>query len=321
MATIRRRGPYAFDVRIRRKGYPPLNRTFPTFGEAELWAEEQELQMKKGTFVDRREGERTTIAEAFERYLRDVTPSKKGAKFEQTRIKRLIALPFASRTLADLRGMDVATLRDEWLARLSPSSVQKDLAALSHLYTICRKEWGMEYLTNPVASVRMPKVQNERDRRLNFGEEELLFQHLDAEMQVIVTLALETAMRRGEIQGLQWAWIRGNIVRLPMTKNGSARTVPLSTTALRALASLPRRIDGKVFSITVDTISHKFADACEEAGVKDLRFHDLRHEATSRLFEKGLDVMEVKTITGHKTLTMLARYTHLRLGGLASKLG
>ena len=108
---------------------------------------------------------------------------------------------------------------------------------------------------------------------------------------------------------------------VPDTKNGDPRMVPLSTTAAGILRDLPRRIDGKVWGVRADSITQAFDRACRRANIEDLRFHDLRHEATSRLFEKGLNLMQVAAITGHKTLQMLKRYTHLRVEDLAKLLG
>jgi integrase len=139
----------------------------------------------------------------------------------------------------------------------------------------------------------------------------------------IITWAIETAMRRGEITAMRWEHVdqRPRVLLIPETKNGTARRVPLSKAALAVLDALPRRIDGLVWGVQPNTISQAFEQVCEAAGIEGLTFHDLRHEATSRLFEKGLNPMEVAAITGHKTLQMLKRYTHLRAEDLVNRLG
>jgi integrase len=140
----------------------------------------------------------------------------------------------------------------------------------------------------------------------------------------IVQLALETAMRQGELIRLHWEHIDLNrrTAHLPDTKNGEARTVPLSTTAVRVLRTLPRGLHGPVFlGLTTEAVKRAYIRAVRRAGIENLRFHDLRHEATTRLFEKGLNIMEVASITGHKDLRMLRRYTHLKAEDLARKLG
>ena len=130
-------------------------------------------------------------------------------------------------------------------------------------------------------------------------------------------------MRRGELLSLAWEDVDLDlrVAHLNMTKNGSKRDVPLSPEVINLLRSLPHGISSCVFPITFASLRGLWNRACKRTGITDLHFHDLRHEATSRFFEKGLNVMEVATITGHKDLRMLQRYTHLRAEDLATKLG
>ena len=129
-------------------------------------------------------------------------------------------------------------------------------------------------------------------------------------------------MRRGEIAAMRWEHLdrQARVLLIPETKTGTPRRVPLSMAALAVLDALPRRLDGQVWAMRPDSISQAFERVCKAAGIEGLTFHDLRHEATSRLFEKGLNPMEVAAITGHKTLQMLKRYTHLRAEELVRKL-
>ena len=130
-------------------------------------------------------------------------------------------------------------------------------------------------------------------------------------------------MRRGELLNLTWEHVDLDlrVAHLNMTKNEPKRDVPLSSEAINLLRSLPHDISGKVFPLTAAALRGLWNRACRRKGITDLHFHDLRHEAPSRFFEKGLNVMEVATITGHKDLRMLQRYTHLRAEDLAKKLG
>jgi len=140
----------------------------------------------------------------------------------------------------------------------------------------------------------------------------------------VIHLALETAMRLGELVSLRWEHVdlTRRIAHLPDTKNGESRTVPLSTTAVNVLRALPRSLHGQVFpGLTTEAVKRAYIRAVDRAGIEDLHFHDLHHEATMRLFERGLNIMEVATITGHKDLRMLRRYTHLKAEDLAKKLG
>jgi len=288
--------------------------------------------MTRGVFVSRREAENTTLGEALDRYLREITPEKKGAQQEQSRIEAWKRHHLAQRYLATLRGVDFAKYRDDRLeAGKSQSTVRLELAIISHLFTIARKEWGMEILSNPVQAIRLPSSSRARDRRLQGDEEERLLAACGASKSValkdMVIMAVETAMRLGELLGLRWPEIdhQKRIARLIDTKNGENRTVPLSTRAVEALRHRPRSISNdRVFYEWKNSWSfeHAWHRALKRAGIEDLRFHDLRHEATSRFFEMGIfNPMEVAAITGHKDLKMLKRYTHLRAEDLAAKLG
>ncbi len=324
MAYFRKRSG-AWEASIEKKGFPRISRTFDTKGEAEIWAATVESEIGRGVYVSRKEAENTTLSEALDRYEREVSSEKKGHRREKTRILIWKNHPLAKRFLASIRGSDMASYRDERMkAGYASNTIRLELAIISHLFEIARKEWGMEGLSNPVKSIRMPSPPSGRDRRLQTGELEKLLESSSEEMNQVIRFALETAMRRGEIAGMTWDMVdlKKRTVTLPDTKNGQKRIVPLSTEAVTILKERlnTRRIDGKVWDIGLDAISQNFANACQKAGISGLHFHDLRHEATSRLFEKGFDTMEVKTITGHKTLQMLARYTHLRAEDLVERL-
>lgn len=320
MATYQKRNGNWY-VQICRKGHKRISRTFNTKSDAEKWALTIESSMGVGTYVDNRESLSTTLSECLDRYASEIMSLKKGANREIYRINLWKSHRLASKGIGTIKQVDVAAWRDARIAEgISGSTVKKDLALLRHVFTIAIKEWGMP-LSNPVAMIRLPKANASRDRRLHPGEEALILQHCTQEMKAFVTLAIETAMRRGEIVGLKRTWIKGRVAYLPDTKNGTPRAVPLSTEALKAIASLPLRIDGKLFEFKEDHYSKSFLKACRNAGIEGLHLHDLRHEATSRLFEKGLSVIEVASITGHKSLSMLQKYTHLRADDLADKLG
>jgi integrase len=327
VATFRKRGPYQWQAQVRKKGQSLQTKTFETRALAATWARAIEVEMDKGIFVSRAEAESTTLKELLERYLVEITPLKKGATSETNRLRALMRLPLAQRFVASIRGMDIACFRDERLQKVTPSTVKRDLVLLGHAFEVARKEWGIHF-HNPVRDIKLPAENRPRDRRLQAGEETRLFEACrearNPWLLPIVQLALETAMRQGELIRLRWEHIDLNrrTAHLPDTKNGESRTVPLSTTAVRVLRALPRSLHGQVFpGVTTEAIKRAHIRAVRRAGIEDLRFHDLRHEATTRLFEKGLNIMEVASITGHKDLRMLRRYTHLKAEDLARKPG
>ena len=324
MATYTKRGN-AWKAQIRRKGYPTATATFDTKAEAQRWANGIEGDMARAKHIDTREADRTTLLKALNRYLEEVTPEKKGEKQEKVRINRWIKHPLAEKSLGAITSSDIAAYRDERLKQnVATATVRLELAVISHLYTVAAKEWHMAGLQNPCTNIRLPKGSKERDRRPTTLELKKIYEaaaEIHFELPIIIELAADTAMRRSELILLRREQIRGKVIYLEDTKNGERRAVPLSTRARELLKSLPTRLDGRVFSLSPQSVSNYFPRACKAAGVVDLHYHDLRHEATSRLFELGLDIMQASAITGHKTLAMLKRYTHLSPDDLADKLG
>lgn len=334
MATIRKRsgprGNTVWQVQIVRQGYSRRYRTFDTKGQAEAWAREIERAMARGMVLPSREEERVTFTDAVNRYIREVTVHKRGAAQEARRARQIAGSPLGHLFLSVIGGKEVANYRDQRLAAgKSPNTIRLELALLSHLYTVARTEWGMSTLINPVEFVKKPKLPAGRTRRLEPMEESKLLKaahEYGGEIETIIRFALETAMRRGEIVDMRWARINlaKRFLTIPETKDAKvirSRDVPLSSEAYSILKKLPRRIDGRVWDITENGVSQAFSRICKRAGLSNLRFHDLRHEATSRLFERCLNPMQVAAITGHKTLQMLKRYTHLRAEDLAKLLG
>lgn len=331
MASIVQRqaknGMVTWQVKIRRRGYLPVSRTFVRKADAERFARQAEAEMDRGVFVSTDEAEALTLAEALDRYRAEVTVKKKGARQEESRIRLWKDHPLARRSLAAIRSVDVAASRDQRLkAGAAPATVRLDLALISHLYTIAAKEWGLP-VRNPVKQVSLPAINNARDRRLEADEEVRLMAELDKShnrwIKPIVQLALETAMRQGELLALRWENIdlKRRVAFLEETKNGSSRAVPLSSRAVAVLEGLPRSLDGRVFPVTANALKLAWMRACRRARLDDLHFHDLRHEATSRLAEKLPNVVELSAVTGHKDLRMLKRYYHPRAEDLAKKLG
>ena len=321
MATFRKRpgpgGKTAWQAQIIRRGYERQYRTFDTKAEAEAWAAIIESEIARGVFASRAEAEGTTVREALERYTREVVSGKKS-KGEISIVQWWARSALGGRSMASIRGKDIAdTIKIKEAEGASPKTILIYLATLRHMFNIAAREWGMESLRNPVDLVRKPRLPAGRDRRLVGDEHARLLtaaQAYGGEIGSLITWAIETAMRRGEIAAMRWDHLdrQARVLLVPVTKTGTPREVPLSRAAAAVLDALPRRVDGRVWSMRPDSISQAFERVCKAAGITGLTFHDLRHEATSRLFEKGLGDMQVGKITGHKTHQMLKRYTHLR---------
>jgi len=326
MASIRKRGNLQWEARIRRKGYPVTCKTFEVKADAEKWAREIEGEMDKGSFVSRTEAENTTLKEAFDRYLVEYIPKFANPRNEGNRVKAIQRRAISAKMLASIRGKDIA---DYILERekdgVSGNSIRLEVNTVSKLFRVAATSWGMESLGNPVERAQKPKFNPGRQRRLETGEEARLLSKCRPPFDSVVLFALETTMRREEISTLRWKNVNFEVrtAYLPETKNGEARSVPLSRKALSILEALPGDRQGTklVFGISADAITKRIRRACRAADIQDLTFHDLRHEATSRLFEKtDLDIMEICKITGHKSLQMLSRYSHLRTHLIADRL-
>jgi len=330
MATIRKlRGKW--QAMVRRKGLAPRSKSFDKRTDAEKWARDLEAQVDVAGFIaDTRLAEQTTLGQILSRYRDEITPMKRSAKTEAIRINAMLRRDMCHRTLAMLTSANIATYRDERLQTVAPATVTREINTISHAIDVAQREWGIHLNRNPAKMVRRPSAPRGRNRRLEGDEEQRLLAACDRGrnpwMRPLVILAIETGMRRGEILGLRWEHVDldRRVAHLPNTKNGDERDVPLSiraTETLTGLKLLPDRDAERVFPVSANAVRLAWEHLRDRAGVGDLHIHDLRHEAVSRLFEKGLDIMEVSTISGHKTLSMLKRYTHLKAVDLVSRLG
>lgn len=321
MATFRRLPSNRWQAIIRRKDTPLISKSFLNKQDSEKWARSIEAQLDQGTYQSASNLETITIGEAIDRYAKEVTPLKKGAAQEVRRLKYLRSI-FGNYKLGDLKSKHLAEHRDSRLkAGVSGQTVIHELNIVSHVFNIARNEWGYS-IENPVSRITKPKKASGRTRRLEPGEYERLLQTMPAQLRYAVDFAIETAMRRSELLSLRWQDVNFSerTALLGSTKNGESRLVPLSSRALAILNELPKS-DDCIFTLTPSSLSHGFKRAALKAGIQNLCLHDLRHEATSRLFERGLSTMETSAITGHKSLGMLRRYTHLKPHELAIKLG
>lgn len=240
-----------------------------------------------------------SLSRALDKYLKTVSVHKKGHQQEFYRSNVIKRYPIALRNMDEITTVDIATYRDVRLAEINPrtgkpitgNTVRLELALLSSLFNIARVEWGT-CRTNPVELVRKPKVSSGRDRRLTSSEERRLsryFREKNLMLYVIFHLALETAMRQGEILALRWEHIdlRHGVAHLPETKNGHSRDVPLSRRARNFLQMMPVNLHGNVFDYTASGFKNAWRIATQRLRIEDLHFHDLRHEAISRFFELG----------------------------------
>lgn len=329
MATFRNRSG-KWQARVQRIGYRTITKSFSTKQDAEKWARQTEIELDKNTYCNTSLAEKTTFKELIERYIQEVTPTMRSSKEDMIRLKAIARKPISQTNMLALTPLKIATYRDERLKEVSSGTVIRELCYFSSIINHGRREWGIN-IQNPVSLVRKPAQPKGRSRILYDAEKQRILEtfelarknHFSIWMPHIIEFALETAMRLGEITGLLWENVdlSKRVAYLPMTKNGDERYVPLSSRAIQILDKLPRSIDGRVFPVKQSTVSVMFTRRAKEAGVKDIRFHDLRHTAITNLAGKLNNLLELSAVSGHKTLSMLKRYTHLKAEDLAKKLG
>lgn len=328
MATFRNRHG-KWQARVARKGIKPISKSFQNKQDAERWARQVEADVDKGCYTNVALAERTLLKDVIERYIQEVTNQTRSMKEDRYRLGAMMRHWIGALTMIQLTPAKVAQYRDERLKKVSAGAVIRELAYISSIINHSRREWGIN-MTNPVPFVKKPPSPQGRNRTLNNDELERLLKACAPRVKngniwvlPIVKFALASAMRRGEILGLNWHDVdfQKRTVYIPLTKNGTSRTVPLSSEALAILNGLPRSLDGRVFPINGPNLSCIFDKARKLAKLDDFHFHDLRHMAITRMAGKLPNLIELSAVSGHKSLAMLKRYYHPNPEQLAEKLG
>lgn len=333
MATISKTKYGKWRALVRVSGWPATSKNFRIKRDAETWARVTEDEMIRGVYAPRASSEKLSVHNALERYANEVTPTKSPTTqvSERQRAKHLQTV-FGKYSLAVLNTDIICDYRDKRLKEgKSNNTVRLELALLGHLYTTAIKEWRIGVEVNPVHNVRKPSAGSGRNRRLIDNEEGRLLTACDEYSNPIlgwvVRIALYTAMRNGEIFSLTEANVdlAKKVVTIHDTKNKDSRTIPLTKKAQavfkEVLKNPYRSADtsllfhgepGRDGVRRAYAIEKCWRQALVKAEIEGFRFHDLRHEATSRFVEAGLSDQQVASITGHKSMQMLRRYTHLR---------
>ena len=324
MATFRKRNG-KWQAIVRHKDIGTTSRSFTSKCDAIKWTREQERQLENDDFGTL-EPTSVTFGDLLSRYARGITHSNRGATTALRRLRRLINDPVSSISVHKLSPARVSAFRDQRI-KDGVRAAHYDLILIRHCLKIAINEWGLMLSSNPVDKVKMPPASKPRQRRLNDGEFDRLkaasASTLNPHIWLIIVFAIETGMRRSEILGLEWHQVDFNrqTALLPITKNGSTREVPLSHKALDVLRRQKARNDTPTpFPVNANSLRLAWDRLRARAGLSELRFHDLRHEAISRFFEMGLNMPEVAVISGHRDPRMLFRYTHLRAEDLLPKL-
>ena len=311
MASIRKRNGL-WQAQVRSKYSGSTSKSFHRKTDAERWATAQEALMQSGQWQEKMPSH-FTIGSMLKRYLETVTPIKRGKAQETRRLHRLLReARLMSISLDQAKPCVFADFRDRRIHD-GVRARQYDLVLMRHARNMADVEWGWPLPDNPISLIRMPKNNPPRERRLKDGEFERLKVAAEKSrswyLWPIVVLAIETAMRRGEILGLRWEHIDldKKTAFLPMTKNGSSRWVPLNDEAAAKLTKAPKETD-RPFPVTDVAFRQAWDRLRTRANITDLTFHDLRHEAISRMFDSGMKIHEVMAVSGHRTASQLFRY-------------
>ena len=333
MSTIRKhRGKY--QVQIRRKDHRPISKTFHQLKDAQEWARWMEVQADRGGLLPIQTKQKHLLADLVVRYKTEVTSNKKGSRDEAIVLNAFLRDPICQKTMCNVTVTDFAGYRDRRLKTISSATLKRQLNPICHMFNVARTEWGIPIKEKPVEGLKLKARDNRRERRLRDGEQEKLLEAARTRQSPyivwIVIFAIETAMRRGEILGLHWDQVdlKRRSVTILESKNGYSRTIPLTPTAVALLHDIWREVSPsvsnkkttKVFPITANALRMAWERMLKPTEIEDLHFHDLKHEAISRFFERGLTVPEVASISGHRDLKMLMRYAHADTTRLAKKL-
>ena len=340
MATIIKR-KNRYTATVRRAGYPSTTKTFSTKTDARRWAAAIESDIDRGRIPVRPAGSRNdeTVGGLIERFIEEVHPMR---QFGQSKLAtlQLTARELDNVKISRFRTRDVIAYGRQRREVVSKSTLNQQLQYLSQVLEYARIVWEVPIEGNPVKDGRyalsktgLVGSSNKRARRLHEGEYERLIETADGHwITYFITIARDNAMRLGEIHRQVWEDVDFKNQTLtirdrkdPNERVGNDATIPMvgsTYTLLRGLYEVSKRRD-RVFTMTKNpkSVSDKFADVTQAAGINDLTFHDLRHEAISRLFERGLQIQEVALVSGHKSWDSLKRYTQLKPGQVLDALG
>lgn len=331
-----------YRAQVRMRGHKPVSANFERLTDARQWAQGIESAIREGRYFSTAEAKRNTLGDLIDRYIADVLPHKPRSAASQKQQLEWWKAEAGEKTLADVTPAVISELRDKLIKEptrrpgmkpkpRTPATVNRYLAALSHVFTLAVNDW-MLVPENPVVKVRKMKEPRGRVRFLSDAERDRLIDACrpNQGLHTALLLALTTGARRMEIWGLRWSQIdfQRSRITLEDTKNGERRVLTLAGPARDALNEW-----AKVRQIETDLVfpawSEKrqgwvprdfagpFEKALADAGIKDFRWHDLRHTTASYLAMNGATLAEIAEVLGHKTLNMVKRYAHLTEGHTA----
>jgi integrase len=322
MGCVRKRGK-SWNAQVRVAGWRSFTKSFKLKSDAVSWIEETENKLRSSNKPRVNVGE-ITLRDLLQKYGSEVSSSLKGSDRELCKLNLYSRHPISENKLVNLTRKHFECLRDERLQKVKSGTVHAELMLFRRIFKTAINTWGYGLLSNPTEHLQLPPPHKSRTRRLVSDEKERLLIAASSQRNIyissIIEFAIETGMRRSEILKLRWCDVDldTGFASLYDTKNGEDRRVPLTRRCIEVLQTVPQT-DERVFPISATCLRLAWNRARKKAGITDLRFHDLRHEAVSRFFEMGMSVPEVALISGHKDVRQLFRYTHLNPANVFKK--
>ena len=326
MTSIRKRqDKYQAQIRINGQS---TSKTFTSLANAKSWARRMETNAELSDLPKKKYQPRN-FNEVFQRYLQEVTPLKKNTSVEPIIIRLLMRSEWAEKPLSQLTRRDLCSYRDQRLQEIKATSLHRQFCIIKHAARIAEEEWGWHANSSAIKTIRLKTEPTSTVRRISQDDINLLLDAAAASrnhlMQPLITLALETGMRRGALLSFRWTDVEFDRLQISLqkTKSGYPRRIPITNAAevvLLKLFSTTEDREGVVFDMSANAIRLAFGRIRQRCGLASVRFHDLRYEAISRLFEKGLTMPEVASISGHRSLSQLMRYSHADTLALVDKL-
>lgn len=323
MPSIRRRnGKYQVQVRVRGQS---TARSFALMSDAREWARLREYELVGRQNLGR-QYQPANFAEILHKYAKEVTPQKRSGRNEKIVIEALLREDWVNIPLSYLTVTHLIEFRDQRLQTVKPATIRRQLNIIKHACTVAERDWDYGTPINIIKKLQLPKNRPHLVRRISAFDQQKLFEELakckNTFVLPLVKFALLTAMRRGELLALNWEDIdeENKVIYVCQSKTNHSRQVPLTEQVRAVLEEISTQTSAKIFLLTPNAVRLAWVRARNRAELQHIRFHDLRHEATSRFFEMGLTVPEVASITGHKTPTMLLRYAHADIVKVQRKL-
>ena len=278
----------------------------PSKKQADLVFKKTKVQIAEGKFLDIKKEERISFDKMAREYLEiHSKPNKRSSWRDEISIKHF-SYYFGKKTLQEITSLDVEKYKQKRIKEVSPSTVNREMTCLKTIFNKA-KEWG-KIKENQISSVKLFKVQNARLRYLEKEEIARLIQACPGYLKAIVTVALNTGMRKGEILSLKWPDIdfRNRLIYVLQTKNREIREIPMNDIVFRILLKVRKNpkspyVFCKKEGSPYRNITGGFTNALKRARIRDFRFHDLRHTFASHLVMAGIDLKTVQELLGHKT--------------------